>query len=68
MDIVYFYLVYLRNKKDPEKIEVHGIPFSTREEAERYKSKADKHFGKRLYFSKIRRTDLSKSKDGLWIS
>ena len=50
--VVYYYVLYLRAKNNPEDIEIHLKPFNTKGEAEAYQLKTDKHFGKRVYFSK----------------
>lgn len=67
MKIVYYYVLYLRGLKDPNKIEIHCEPFNTKKEAEDYQAKADKHFGERYYSSTIKRVDLSKFEKGIWL-
>ena len=67
MKIVYYYVLYLRGEYDRESIEIHLRPFKTKEAAEAYKEKYDKHFADRVYHSKIKRVDLAKSEKGLWL-
>ena len=67
MKIVYYYVLYLRGKKDPEMIELHLKPFKKKDEAETYRRQCDNAFGERVYHSKIKKVDLSKSKDEIWL-
>lgn len=67
MKIVYYYIAYIRNKQYPEDIEIHGLPFDTKKEAEEYQVEFDKKAGDRLYYSKIKRVDLSKFERGIWL-
>ena len=64
--ILYYYVIY---RKKNGKIEIHAIPFDSREEAKEYKEKADEEFAKRgeLEFSKILKRDLSKHNDIHWL-
>lgn len=67
MDVVYYYVLYLKSKENEYFVEIHLKPFETKQEAEEYRKKADEYFGDRVVHSKIRRTDLSKSENGLWL-
>ena len=67
MKIVYYYLLYLRAKDDPEAIELHLKPFKTKVEAEEYQQEQDEKYGERVYHSKIKRVDLAKSERGIWL-
>jgi len=67
MKIVYYYIAYVRNKQYPEDIELHLLPFATKKEAENYKVKWDEKVGDRLYHSKIKRVDLSKFENEIWL-
>ena len=64
--INYYYVIYLKRN---DKIEIHMIPFDTREEAKEYKEKADKHFEAlgQLEFSKVLKRDMSKHPDPHWL-
>ena len=64
--IKYYYVIYLKRN---DKIEIHAIPFDTREEAKAYKEKADAFFSKRgqLEYSKVLKRDLSKYNDPHWL-
>ena len=61
MKIVYYYVVYLKEKQHPEKVEIHLRPFDTEKKAKEYKEKYDKEFGDRFVFSKIKKVDISKN-------
>ena len=67
MKIVYYYIAYVKNKQYPSDIEIHALPFDTKDAAEKYKEKWDAHVGDRLYHSKIKRVDLSKFEGGIWL-
>lgn len=67
MDIKYYYIAYIKNKQYPEDIEVHALPFDTKDAAQAYKEKFDKECGERLYHSKIKRVDLAKFPGGIWL-
>lgn len=67
MKIVYYYIAYIRNKQYPEDIELHLLPFNTKQAAEDYQKEFDKKAGDRLYHSKIKRVDLAKFERGLWL-
>ncbi len=67
MKIVYYYIAYVRNKQYPEDIEIHLLPFDTKDAAEAYKVDWDKKVGDRLYHSKVKRVDLAKFPGGLWL-
>lgn len=67
MKILYYYIIYLRQIKDPETVEIHLCPFNTKAKAEAYKLKADKEFADRLVFSKIKKVDLAKYEGGFWL-
>lgn len=67
MKVVYYYVLYLRAKDNQDFVEIHLKPFSTKEEAENFRKEWDARFGERVVFSKVRRTDLSNSKNGIWL-
>ena len=71
MNIVYYYILYLKREskkeKGKEKIEIHMDPFDTKAKAEAYKEKCDAHYGKKVHWSGIKRVDLAKYEKGIWI-
>lgn len=67
MKIVYYYIVYLKALKNPDKIEIHCKPFNTKAAAEEYGLKVAKEYGNRIYYTKIKKVDLSKSEKGIWL-
>ena len=67
MKIVYYYILYLKAKNNPEEIEIHLKPFNTKTAAEVYGIKAQKEFGDRVFFSKIKKVDLAKYQEGIWL-
>lgn len=64
--INYYYVIYLKRK---DKIEIHMIPFNTREEAKEYKKGCDAHWEAKgmLEFSKVLKRDMSKHPDPHWL-
>lgn len=71
MNVVYYAVFYFRrtSKSDPkkERIEIFLTPFPTQSKAEEYKKKLDAHYGKRVYFSAVKKVDLAKHEKGIWI-
>lgn len=71
MNVVYYYVLYLRkeSKKTPgkSKVEIHLDPFDTQAQAESYKKKCDAKYGKMVHKSLIKKVDLSKHPEGVWI-
>lgn len=64
MKIIYYYVLYLKKEND---IEIHAKPFTTKSAAEDYQKKSDAHFGDRVYFSKIKKVDVSKYDKEIWL-
>lgn len=64
--INYYYVIYLKREG---KIEIHMIPFDTREEAKEYKEKADAYWSEKgmLDYSKVLKRDMSKHPDPHWL-
>lgn len=69
MKIVYFAIIYLKGKQNPEAIEVHARPFTTRDRADKYleKLRSESNLKDRITFSKVRKVDLAKYAAGIWI-
>lgn len=67
MKIVYYYVLYLRRNKKPEEIEIHMRPFSTEAKAKECAAHFDKEFGKRVYYSGIKKVNLSKYEKEIWV-
>lgn len=64
MKIIYYYVLYLKRNND---IEIHLKPFTTKSAAEEYQKRSDEYFGERVYFSKIKKVDVSKSDKEIWL-
>lgn len=64
--INYYYVIYLKRNN---KIEIHMIPFETREEAKEFKKAADAHWEAKgmLEYSKVLKRDMSKHSDQHWL-
>lgn len=71
MEIVYYYVLYLKrmSKKTPGryKIDIHLDPFPTQARAEAYKKECDAHYGDLVHFSCVKKVDLTKHKEGIWL-
>lgn len=67
MDVVFYSVVYVKHNPDVEMIAIHLIPHETKEQAIEYNKKCQDYFKERVVNTKVRRTDLAKSKDGYWL-
>ena len=67
MKIVYYYVLYLAQTDNPEKVKIFLIPFDTRDQANKFKEEQDEKFGDRVVFSKVMKKDISKFEKGLWL-
>lgn len=67
MNIVYYYILYLKQIKNPDTIEIHLCPFNTKAKAEAYRQRVDQEFGDRVVHSKVKKVDLSKYEGGFWL-
>lgn len=67
MKIVYYCIVYYTSHSDPNIIEIAAKPYDTKEKAEKACIKMKKDFGNKVKYTKVKRVDLSKSKDGYWL-
>lgn len=64
--INYYYVIYVKRNN---KIEIHLIPFDTREKAKDFKIRADEHYKEKgiFVFSKILKRDLNKHENEFWL-
>lgn len=65
MDIVYYYVVYINEGRSHPDIRLQAFP--TQKKAESFKAQADERFKDKIIFSTIKKVDLSKHKEGIWL-
>ena len=67
MKIVYYSVVYYKSEKDPTKIEIALKPYFIKTEAEKACVKMKEQFGEKIVYTKVKKVNLSNSKDGYWL-
>ena len=71
MKIVYYVVLYLKKelktKPGEFKVTIHLDPFGTQARAEAYKAQCEENYGDRLLRASIKKVDLSKYEDGVWL-